>query len=194
MTQTATAEKKVQIYHTGDSHGPLETAFGILKPGLSIEVPESLAGRLTRAYPHIKLTAELAAGGAKAHAEGLAEKAKLESGLSKALEDLASANAAKEALKADAQKAIDDLVKLKEEANARANAAEEARIQAEKGEKTASEAKDLAEKALAAATPENLAATLGSLQGIIREFLAAENKKDLDALKAKHKDSVPAAE
>lgn len=67
-------EKEVLIYHTGDAHGPLDTAAGRLAPGQSLSVPKALAERLIAAYPHVKLASSLIPGSDKADAE----KAKLQ--------------------------------------------------------------------------------------------------------------------
>lgn len=168
-------EKTITLYHTGSAHGPIDTAAGRLAPGLSLPVPEALAERLLVAYPFIKKTSDLVPGGAKAAAKAAAKAeeatAKLEGGLSKALADLAAANEAKEALEAEANASIEECDKQ------RLAALERAR---------------LAEEALAKAAPADFAAAMGELQAIVREFLNAGSKKDLEALQAKHKDAVPA--
>lgn len=82
-------DKEVLIYHTGDAHGPMETAAGRLRPGQSLSVPKALADKLIAAYPHIRLTSDLVPGGAKAAAKAAEEKAKLE----KVNEELAKENA-----------------------------------------------------------------------------------------------------
>lgn len=166
------SEKMITLYHTGSAHGPIDTAAGRLAPGLSLPVPEALAERLLVAYPFIKRTSDLVPGGAKEAAASKAEKTKLEGGLAKALSDLAASNEAKAKLEADAKASIEECDKQRLAALERAN---------------------LAEEALAKAAPADFAAALGDLQAIVREFLAAGSKKDLEALQAKHKDAVPAA-
>lgn len=56
MTKEA-AEKQVSIINQG--RGPLDTVGGMLNPGQSVDVPEEVALRLTRAYPHIKLASDV---------------------------------------------------------------------------------------------------------------------------------------
>ncbi len=145
---------KVLIYHTGASHGPLDTSAGRLAPGQSLAVPAALAEKLLQAYPHIKRASDLLGGGPKAAALAADEKAKLEATI--------------EQLKKDGTAAIE---------------------KAEQGEKAALEKVAELEKAAAEAVPADVSA----LHGVIREFLAAGSKKDLEALQEKHKDSVPAA-
>lgn len=164
--------KLVRIFHTGDAHGPLNTAHGQLRPGQSLSVPEDLAKRLTNAYSHVKLAADVIPG---AGGDPAAEKA------------LAAKLAGAQAEMGKAKEAIDELVKLKDAAIKDAKAAKDELAKA-------NERAELAEQALAAATPEALAATLGGLQQVVREFLGAGSKKDLEVLQAKHKDAVPAAE
>lgn len=190
-----TAEKSVVIHHTGDIYGPMDTVAGRLNPGQSLSVPESVANTLCSAYKHIKRAEDVFGAGAVGGALTPGEKAKAESALAAAKADADKARAdhgdalkALEAEKvahaaeiAEAKKAIDELVGLKDAALEDARGEKEARAAAEKA----------LEDAKAAAAP---AADVAALQGVIRDFLGAKDKKELDALKAKHKDAVPAGE
>lgn len=59
----AEAEKTILIFHTGKGNGPMSTSSGPLLPGQSLEVPESLAAKLTAAYKHIKYAKDIIPGG-----------------------------------------------------------------------------------------------------------------------------------
>lgn len=128
MTDTLTkAEKEVSIINHGA--GPMHTAKGVLNPGQSLSVPESLAKKLTGAYRHIRLASDIIPGQKDAEA--------------------AAAEAA--ALKAQIKELEGKL---------------------EGNEKAA-------------------AGRIAELTDLLGKFAGAENKKELDALRAKHADALP---
>lgn len=80
------SEKMVLVFHSGEAHGPMDTAYGRLVPGQSLALPKSIADKLVGAYKHLKYASDIIPGvGVKAAELAAGEKAKLE-GLIKSLE------------------------------------------------------------------------------------------------------------
>lgn len=173
----------VKLVNTGK--GIVDIEGGRLFPNSqnAISVPKPVADRLRRAYAHIKNVADIFPESADVESlrkenEALRSKA---ASMEKLLgiSDTAKSDAEKKFSeeKAEAQSAIDELVRLKDEAIGRANAAE-------------------AKLADAAPAPDAAAlqATVTDLQGRLREFIEAKKMKDIEALQDKHADAVPTAE
>lgn len=74
----AKPEEKVLVFHSGQDHGPLQTACGVLYPGQSLLLPKFLADKLVGAYRHLKYASDIVPGGAKAAELAGAEKVKLQ--------------------------------------------------------------------------------------------------------------------
>lgn len=95
----AEAEKLVSLFHTG-TVGPVDTKHGRLNPGQTLDVPEEVAVRLTRAYPHVKRAADILPGSKGPSSAQAADKAKLEA-------ELAAANKKIEEQRADGAKLLE---------------------------------------------------------------------------------------
>jgi hypothetical protein len=177
----AAAVEMVKLVNTGK--GPIQILkgpAGLLKPNSenSITVPKELADKFRRAYPHVKNILDIFPDSpdiSKLQAENADLRKKAEA-LEKLLNgsDLAKKEAA-DAFAAEKAAAIADWTK--------------------EHDALTGKVKDLTDKLELVKVPhdvEALHSKVGDLTKRLQAFLGAETRKDLDALKAEHKDAVEA--